>query len=450
MEPTRTTVLPSPPGEAKPDGTASSFGIATALEARWARALLAACGLLAILGAEKALNAAGFQVVFLVAERTARTTTIALSLSAAILGALVPRSMRTHALLLVSVVAYPFFLGSTSAFVAAYAVAVCVLARTPLDVGAQIALALVGWAALPMCRWLLPAHSTDGLSQLLLIVWAGLAYSAIYVLVEHSRLKEKATIAQDLFYLLALPRLLSPFFQPISPSYLFYRERPQLVPLNVARAVALGVYAMVIQIVVMRLTLWWRAPHLPLLEIPAGMVLSYCKLAEGIFLAACLFRLLGFDISSGFRQPFLSRSFAEFFRRFNHYVRDAVLFLFYIPMFARFRRRLPQKAAAIAAAYVGILLGSFVLNQLLVPVASNVDWRSALRANLTPVILLTMFGYWSAIILPSVLLIGRTAKHPDHAHAFGPRALQVMRFLVLYLGAWTAMWMFRNWGRPWW
>jgi hypothetical protein len=399
-------------------------------------------GLLILVGVGDALSALGAPAVYLVVETTSKLAAVGFAMTAVVLGAASPRSWRTYVLTGTSIVAYPFFLGVTSALVGVYALTVCALARCRLRVRYQVALALLAWATVPVCRWALPPHSARALPVSLMIVWAGLAYSAIYLLVERARRTEKSPLAEDIFYLVALPRILCPFFQPISPSYLRRHDRPSLSPASVAGAVALGAYAMVLGVIAFEVERLWKTPRPALLEIPAGIVITYCTFGRTIFTAASLFRLMGFEISSGMHQPFRARSFADFFARFNHYVRDAVLSLFFIPLFIRLRRRLSPRVAAMIAAYVAIFVGSFVLNQLLVPMATSMDWRAALTTGLSPVTTLTMVLYWTAIILPSANFEPR-----PRTVAGGGRWAEVARFLVLYVGLWAAMWLLRNWHR---
>ena len=42
--------------------------------------------------------------------------------------------------------------------------------------------------------------------------------------------------------------------------------------------------------------------------------------------------MLGYDLGSGMDKPLLSRSFAEFFRRWNYYIYESVRSLFLFPL----------------------------------------------------------------------------------------------------------------------
>src|SRR5439155_22653954 len=193
---------------------------------------------------------------------------------------------------------------------------------------------LIGWSVVPITRdvWLDGAAQADTI--VLAIVWAGQLYSALYLIIERERESPagRPTALADAFYLLALPRLVVPYFQPISPRRLARCERPDLPAVTVWRAAGLAGYAA--GLAVLAWTLGEVASQVQ--PRPLALAVQFCRFyaraTYTIFTAVAMYRLLGFDLPSGFRTPFLSRSFAEFFRRFNHYVRDAVVSLFYYPL----------------------------------------------------------------------------------------------------------------------
>src|SRR4029453_6377028 len=127
---------------------------------------------------------------------------------------------------------------------------------------------------------------------------------------------------------------------------------------------------------------------------------AYAHITYTIFLAIAVYRLLGYELPSGFRRPFLSRSFGEFFRSFNHYVRDAVLSLLYFPMLGHLRHHARPRLATIGAAYTSILIGSFLLHDLLVPVAISVQPATVLAFHLDPVRIASLLALWTLIIVP--------------------------------------------------
>src|SRR5262249_30598351 len=130
-------------------------------------------------------------------------------------------------------------------------------------------------------------------------------------------------------------------------------------------------------------------------------VAAYAHVTYTIFLAVAVYRLLGFELPSGFRRPFLSQSFGEFFRAFNHYVRDAVLALFYFPMLGHLRHHARPRLATIGAAYTSIVIGSFLLHDLLVPLAISVDLAGTSALYLDPVRIGGLLALWTLIIVPN-------------------------------------------------
>jgi len=411
--------------------TAAPTATASALFGAWGRVLRGVFGVLVLVLAREAFAAAGLRGTYVLTDAFAKGTSTALVLGAVVFGALAPVSLRAIGFSVISACAYPLLLGRWSLAIPLYAVVLCALARARLRLWFQIALALLAWSVLPVCRWVLPSGSFVP-SSWVFPAWAGLAYSSVYLLVERSRIAQKPTLAEELFYLIALPRVLHPFFQPISPAYLRRQERPELPFRVVLGGVGLGLSAMALR--ALRAWLFHLRPGLPApLAIIAGVASTYCIFAQTIFTSVSLFRLMGFDIASGFRRPFLARSFADFFGRWNGYVREAVMSLFYIPLYMRLRRRLSPKIAAAAAAYVAILLGAFFLNQLLVPVITSSNVFGTLRAETAPLLLLEMVVYWSAIVLPGTLFATR-------GPARGVRWFQTLRFLTAYFALQSAKW----------
>jgi len=409
----------------------------SALVGAWGRVLRGVFGVLVLVLAREAFSAAGLRGMYVLTDAFAKGMSTALVLGAVVFGALAPVSLRAIGFSVISACAYPLLLGRWSVAVPLYAVVLCALARARVRLRFQIALALLAWSVLPVCRWVLPRGSFVA-SFGIFPAWAGLAYSSVYLLVERSRLARKPTLAEEIFYLLALPRVLHPFFQPISPAYLRRQERPDLPFRVVLGGVGLGLSAMALR--ALRAWLFHLRPSLPApLAIVTGVASTYCIFAQTIFTSVSLFRLMGFDIASGFRRPFLACSFAGFFGRWNGYVREAVMSLFYMPLYMRLRRRLSPKVAAAAAAYVAILLGSFLLNQLLVPVSTSSSVLGALRAKTAPLLLLEMVVYWSAIVLPGTLF---ATKSP----AGGARWFQTLRFLAVYLALQSAKWVLYHGG----
>src|SRR5262249_36632915 len=146
------------------------------------------------------------------------------------------------------------------------------------------------------------------------------------------------------------------------------------------------------------------------------------------------YRLLGFDLPSGFRRPFLSQSFGEFFRSFNHYVRDAVLSLFYFPMLGHLRHHARPRIATIGAASASIVIGSFLLHDLLVPFAISVDPVGTFESYLDPVRIGSMFVLWTLIIVPNAGIAPRRRTPRPVIRV----VVSVIVFNVLYFAIWFA------------
>jgi hypothetical protein len=361
-------------------------------------------------------------------------------------------------LLAISMLCFPSLLGAWGLLPLGYALVLCGIARSRAPLVAKIVVALLLWAALPAARALSASPELRAATAVLAVVWAGLAYSSLYLLVERSRAHDKPRLAEDLFYLLALPRLVEPFFQPISPDVLRDSERGDAVgrtaPLgpdsparsrcqtvdHVPRGLALGLYGAALSVAA-ALLVRNRPDSSEVAQFVVDLTRHYCVAASQIFVAVSLFRLLGFDLSSGYRAPFLAWSFADFFRRWNHYVRDAVLSLFYYPLLGSLRGRLPRRAATVVAALLAIAAGSLLANDLLVPLATNPNPASVLGRAAHPVRLAALVVYWCAIVLP-VAVFGTRVRPPSGRVA---RALATLRFLAGYFALWaTAWWLMRG------
>jgi hypothetical protein len=350
--------------------------------------------------------------------------------------AVAPARWRRQILLAAAVVAAPLALGAWSLAWFGYAVCVIAVARAPLAVFARLAIALIAWSVVPITRdvWL------DGAAQaetiVLAIVWAGQLYSALYLIVERERESPAArsTALADAFYLLALPRLVVPYFQPISPRRLARCERPDLPAVTVWRAAGLAGYAAGLAVLA-----WTLAEVAPQVEPrPLALAVRFCRFyahaTYTIFTAVAMYRLLGFDLPSGFRMPFLSRSFAEFFRRFNHYVRDAVVSLFYYPLLGRLRLSLPPRAATIVSAYVAIVVGSFLFHDVLVPVSIAIEPGSTIGYYLDPIRVLGMVALWTLIIVPNAGIAPRRPTPRSRARTM----LEIAAFNAVYFVLWYA------------
>jgi D-alanyl-lipoteichoic acid acyltransferase DltB (MBOAT superfamily) len=170
-------------------------------------------------------------------------------------------------------------------------------------------------------------------------------------------------------------------------------------------------------------------------------VAAYAHVTYTIFLAVAVYRLLGFELPSGFRRPFLSRSFSEFFRSYNHYVRDAVLSLLYFPMLGHLRHHARPRLATIGAAYASIVIGSFLLHDLLVPLAIAVEPVGTFAFYLDPVRIASMLVLWTLIIVPNAGIAPRRRPPMSRTRI----VVSVIVFNVLYF----AIWLTQREGRGW-
>jgi hypothetical protein len=352
--------------------------------------------------------------------------------AAALAAAIAPR--RRRAIFAAAAIAgFAVVLRGWSIAVFGFAAATIALARAPGPLLARAACVIAGWSVLPVLRvaWF------DGLTQahtiLLALIWAGLLYAALFLLVERARERprQRTTVVDDAFYLLALPRLVVPFFQPISPRRVLRSERPGAPWRLTARGAALGLYGAASAMAAI-----WLDRHAGRVVEPwqtlVVFVATYARVTFTIFLAIAVFRLLGYDLPSGFRAPFASRSFAEFFRRFNHYVRDAVLSLFYYPLLGHLRTRMGPRAASIVSAYIAILVGSFVLHDLLVPMALAIDPVETVHHVAEPLRVLGLITLWSLIILPTAGIA--PTREPPRSRA--RTLLAIAGFNAVYLAVW--------------
>lgn len=373
------------------------------------------------------------------ALRLARAPVLAIDgavVAASLACAFAPAHHRRAILLVATLITAPLVLGVWSIAWFAWAAWVIAVVRAPVHLAARLAAAAAVWAAIPVARW----RWLDGAAQadtiLLAMVWAGQLYAALYLAIEREREPpaRRSTIASDAFYLLAPPRLVAPFFQPISPRLLARAERPALPAALLWRAAGLAGCAALAAILTAQLPVLAREVHGRPLVHAVRFAEFYARFTCAIFTAVAMFRLLGFDLPSGFRQPFLSRSFAEFFRRFNHYVRDAVLSVFYFPLLGRLRHVLRPRGATIASAYLAIFFGSFLLHDLLVPLALTVEPGWVIGRYADPVRVAGLVALWTLIIVPTAGLAPR--RPPPHSRL--RTILQIVAVDAAYLVVWYA------------
>lgn len=364
------------------------------------------------------------------ASRAAPQLVYAILVATAIACAVAPITWRRSVLLAGSAVGYPLVLGAWVIPLVAYVAFVCVLARTRLAVRIQVALAILVWCAPPILRAFV-VSVPGGPTFVLAALWAGVIYSALFAIIERGRHPGEASLLDELCYFFALPRLAEPFFQPIGGRYLRQRDTQRPSWRLIARGLALGAYGVGLALVSHALAKRHPGTSAPE-QLARDFLRFYAIVTNQIFIAVALFRLLGFDLASGYRAPFLSRSFAEFFRRYNHYVRDAVMSLFYYPFLGSLRRQLPRRAATIAASLGAIFVGSYLLNDFLVPVVTAVNLRAGLRNATNPAHLAVLGLYWCLIVIPPVLTLPARAS----GKPWLPRVAKIAIFNVAFFFIW--------------
>jgi hypothetical protein len=355
---------------------------------------------------------------------------------ASLVCAFAPAHWRRTILLVATGIAAPLALGAWAIAWFAWAAWVIAVVRAPVRLVVRLAAAAAAWVVLPVARdlWLDGAAQAD--TMMLATVWVGQLYAALYLAIERERERPalRSTIGSDAFYLLAPPRLIAPFFQPISPRLVVRAERRELPVALLWRAAALAACAALAAVLASLLSRVARQVDYGPLVFAIRFCHFYARITYAIFTAIAIFRLLGFNLPSGFRRPFLSRSFAEFFRRYNHYVRDAVVSLFYFPLLGRLRHALRPRAATIISAYLAIVAGSFLLHDLLVPMSLTIEPRSVIGYYVDPVRLVGLFGYWTLIIIPTAGIAPRPAPPRSRLRTI----LDIAAFNAAYLALWYA------------
>jgi hypothetical protein len=305
---------------------------------------------------------------------------------------------------------------------------ISLVARSGMRVRWQLLVVCLGWSTYPLLRWhgLLPSWLEHGS---MFMLWATLAFSSLWVIIQRAR-GELLGIADEMFYFLALPRAASVFFAPLSPRAMFGNESPRtLRPL--LGGIGLGLYALALGRLASGLLLWRPPQFDDPWRVAADFVIQYCFATQHLFVGMALLRLFGFGVPAGFRWPFLSQSFQQFFASWNHFVRDAIFELFLLPIQGWLRQRFEsRRAVRVIALYTAIFLGSFVLNDLLVPLATSVSSNHSSLAHSSSMLHLVLLGlFWTAIIWPRELF-GTTA------YAGWQGAWRVVRFNIMYFALW--------------
>jgi hypothetical protein len=362
-------------------------------------------------------------------------TVYAIIAAAGLAIALTAPEHRRPILLAAGAAALPIALGGWALVLVGYVALAIGLARLRLPIVLRFVIAIAAWLVVPVLRVGTFRRNADLQAQTILLaqLWIGMLYAAMYMIVERARAlpDEKPTLVDDAFYLLAPPRLVMPFFQPISPREVVLAQRPQFPKRLLRRGAGLAVYALVLAVATHELESY--AKYLPHgFALPIKFLAHYARAAHSIMLGMAAFRLLGYDVAAGFRFPFLSRTFADFFRRYNHYVRDAVVSLFFMPALGHLRHRMPRRAASIAAAYFGIFVGSLALQDLLIPAGISLRPLATIHALLRPHRIVGMLIMWGLIVVPNAGLAPRRRAAVPRWRA----VLQVILVDAIYAGLW--------------
>lgn len=353
---------------------------------------------------------------------------------------LVSRKRWHDVFLAVSLAACALQLGTDAFAAVGYALIVVLLARLRGPVLPRALLALGIWAAASLPKLGMdPQHFRHHLP--FYIYWVGIPFAAVYLIVERARgALDDVSWRDECLYLLALPRFYVGVYQPISPAKFFASEETGPSIRRAWAALALGAYGAGLEF--LRLHMVFVTQHKPGSHIPRGVVqvewlipannalYAYILNASCIFIAVALFRAFGFNLGSGFRWPLAARSFAEFFRRWNYYIYDAVMSLFFFPLVGRFRRWMPLALAAILGAYLAILLGSFGLTNVLAPFALAKDPFHTVAELVAPQHIFFYALYWSGIILPQLGRFGFQGSAPPSRTR---RVFQHVLFVALLL-----------------
>jgi hypothetical protein len=161
----------------------------------------------------------------------------------------------------------------------------------------------------------------------------------------------------------------------------------------------------------------------------------YLTIAGLLFYLVGNLRLLGFNLASGYRYPFISRSFVDLWQRTNFYLRECQLVLYYVPVAKLLRRRVGRRVTAgvaATAAIAGHLAVAIVLNNLIVSGSTSNGARNLLLDA-------GRFAVIGLLTIASVLRPRRT----DPAPVSWPRRVWQTAFVislaVLNLAVWELM-----------
>lgn len=274
----------------------------------------------------------------------------------------------------------------------------------------KLLLLLSGWVLIALLCW----HGPHGIRlryTSFVFYWSFLPAPLICLVVERSRGQlDNASPLDEWLYLLAPPRFFTPFLQPIRATRFIASAGAPRTPRLALRGLLLGLYGMLGYFVIQYTHYAIKNPSddFPLPQDPWFIVQNgfriYAINATIIFGAVAQFRLLGFDLGSGFNFPLLARSMADFYRRWNYYFFEFASSIVYWPLMTRLRRWLPLWLAYVAAGFTSIFFGVWALDNVLAQLPLRPNGESTIQ-QLSD--LRKLSGYvavWTLIIVPQALL----------------------------------------------
>jgi hypothetical protein len=236
---------------------------------------------------------------------------------------------------------------------------------------AKLALLLSTWALVPVALWFGPRRPAFRYDELAMY-WSTLFGPLICLVVERGRGQlDDLEPLDEWLYLLVFARFLIPFIQPIGVRRMLDSWRARADWRVALRGLALGVYGSLGYWVIKNTYYALKSPTAPLSLVNHGPLVAtnvlrvYAINATNIFTAVGLLRVVGLDLGSGFRFPLLSKSFAEFYRRWNYYFFEFTASVLYLPLVTRLRRHMPLRLAYLVAGYPSIFVGVWALANII-------------------------------------------------------------------------------------
>jgi hypothetical protein len=217
--------------------------------------------------------------------------------------------------------------------------------------------------------------------------WVSMFYPSLILL----QIKEPLAFTDSLAAQLFIVKWAQPYFQPISPQAILASITPRQSLMSFVGALWLFVWG---KLCLSAGPLVTSSPSTPFaLGVVQLIFKTYAFGAGQLFVSIGLARAMGFNLDRGTHFPFLAKSFSDVYRRWNTYVREAVLTLVVRPYYERFG---PPKSRIgnMMLRFGAIVLGSYVLNHLLVPQASGQQFSNISFARLYDSYLPLMLIVW--------------------------------------------------------